>query len=95
MNLLNLYNFESSFNNLKVNYKKSNKLEKDKIPYADKRPFYHKDKFAKIVINKIEKNYFFINVLNITKVFLAINFFIPKVGDLLVERFSTWKKLRN
>ena len=71
------------------------KLKKDKIPYADKRPFYPKDKFAKIVIDKIEKNYFFINVLNITKIFLAINFFIPKVGDLLVERFSTWKKLRN
>ena len=31
MNLLNLVNFESIFNNLKVNYKKSNKSEKDKI----------------------------------------------------------------
>ena len=31
MDLSNLCNFESSFNNLKVNYKKSNKSEKDKI----------------------------------------------------------------
>lgn len=70
------------------------KLKIDKIPYSDSRPFYSREKFAKKIIKGVEQNYLFINVFNVTKFFLLINFIFPKLADNIVEKLSTWKKLK-
>ena len=36
----------------------------------------------------------FVKEFTITKVFLLINFLAPKLADLMVEKLSTWKKLK-
>ena len=69
-------------------------LNKEKIPYADKRPFYPTNKFAKKVIAGIENNKDHISVFSITKIFLLMNYLFPIVGDLMVEKLSTWKKIK-
>lgn len=70
------------------------RLKIDKIPYSDSRPFYSRDKFAKKIVRDVEQNLLFVNVLNITKIFLLINFLFPKIADIMVEKLSTWKKLK-
>ena len=69
-------------------------LDKKKLPYSDSRPFYPTNKFAKKVIAGIENNKDHISVFSITKIFLLINYLLPSVGDLMVEKLSTWKKIK-
>ena len=69
-------------------------LKKDKIPYSDSRPFYPTEKFAKKIIKQVENNSLFVKEFTITKVFLLINFLTPKLADIMVEKLSTWKKLK-
>ncbi len=69
-------------------------LQKDKIPYSDSRPFYSTEKFARKIIENVEQNSDFVKEFTITKVFLLINFLAPKLADLMVEKLSTWKKLK-
>jgi len=76
----------------KIKY--SGYLDKEKIPYSDSRPFYSTNKFAKQVITGIENNKSHIGVFSITKIFLLINYFSPFIGDFMVEKLSTWKKIK-
>ena len=69
-------------------------LDREKLPYSDSRPFYPTNKFAKKVIAGIENNKDHISVFSITKIFLLINYLLPSVGDLMVEKLSTWKKIK-
>ena len=69
-------------------------MQKDKIPYSDSRPFYSTEKFARKIIENVEQNSDFVKEFTITKVFLLINFLAPKLADLMVEKLSTWKKLK-
>ena len=70
-------------------------LNKEKLPYSDSRPFYPTNKFAKIIINGIEKNKSHIGVFSVTKIFLFINFLIPLVADYMVEKLSAWKIIKS
>ena len=69
-------------------------MDREKLPYSDSRPFYPTNKFAKKVIAGIENNKDHISVFSITKIFLLINYLFPIVGDLMVEKLSTWKKIK-
>ena len=78
------------FNNIKY----FGKLKKDKIPYTDKRPFFSHDRFAKILINEIAKNKLIITKFTVAKVLTGLNFVFPLVCDIIVEKFSSWKKIQ-
>ena len=69
-------------------------LNKEKLPYSDSRPFYPTKKFAEQIINGIENNKKHIGVFSITKIFLLINYLFPSIGDFMVEKLSTWKKIK-
>tara|TARA_B100000795_G_scaffold267198_1_gene251574 strand:+ start:1340 stop:2164 length:825 start_codon:yes stop_codon:yes gene_type:complete len=69
-------------------------LNKEKLPYSDSRPFYPTSKFAKQIITGIENNKKHIGVFSITKIFLFINYLFPPIGDFMVEKLSTWKKIK-
>ena len=70
-------------------------LEKDKISYSDKRPFFSQDRFAKILIKELENDKKIITKFTIAKILTGLNFLFPLVCDLVVENFSSWKKIRN
>lgn len=70
------------------------KLNLDKIYYSDSRPFYSHIKFSKQVIKETEKGKMFIYVFSITKLFTFLNYLLPKVADILVEKLSSWKKIK-
>ncbi len=70
------------------------KLKKDKISYSDKRPFFDNNRFAKILLNKVDKNKLIITKFTIAKVLTGINFIFPLVCDIVVEKFSSWKKIK-
>ena len=69
-------------------------LNKEKLPYSDSRPFYSTNKFAKQIITGVENNKKYIWVFSITKIFLFINYLFPFIGDLMVEKLSTWKIIK-
>ena len=70
------------------------KLDLDKIYYSDSRPFYSHVKFSKQVIKDTERGKMFIYVFSITKLFTFLNYLLPKVADILVEKLSSWKKIK-